>query len=142
MNLLLTRRPTTDGVTLGELRVNGAFQCFTLEDAVREGEKVPGETAIPFGRYPVTITRSARFQRMLPLVGDVPGFTGIRIHAGNGPSDTEGCLLVGSGRVGARITDSRAALAVLMAMLAPAQAAGEPIWLTIIPEPVERSLDV
>lgn len=88
----------------------GTYVCHTLEDIERQPAswttvwvggaprlpwKVPGATAIPRGRYTVTITPSARFQRDLPLVVGVPGFSGVRFHAGNVTTDTDGCILVG-----------------------------------------------
>lgn len=84
-------------ITIGILRVRGDFECFIAEDFVRpEGaEKVPGRTAIPVGRYPLVITESPKFKRLLPLVMNVPGFTGVRIHTGNDEHDTEGCPVVG-----------------------------------------------
>lgn len=84
-------------ITLGVLRVKGEFECFIAEDVVRPdgAAKVPGKTAIPVGRYPLVITESPKFKRELPLVMNVPGFTGIRIHSGNDEHDTEGCPLTG-----------------------------------------------
>lgn len=98
MILDLKRMIYTPTTTLGVLRVNGAHQCFVCEDFVRRaGEpKVPGRTAIPPGVYHVVITYSPRFKRDLPLLVDVPGFTGVRIHPGNSADDTEGCLLPGA----------------------------------------------
>jgi hypothetical protein len=73
--------------TIGTLYVNGKAECFTLEDVRREVKgrpveewKVPGETAIPAGVYNIVITPSNRFKRDLPLLENVPGFQGIRIH--------------------------------------------------------------
>jgi hypothetical protein len=60
--------------------------------------KVQNKTAIPHGRYRVIITRSERFSRKaghdvyLPELLSVPGFDKIRIHGGNGPEDTDGCI--------------------------------------------------
>jgi hypothetical protein len=58
-------------------------------------KKVPHETAIPYGRYEVEITYSNRFGRPLPLLMNVIGFEGIRIHSGNSAGDTSGCILPG-----------------------------------------------
>ena len=104
MKLLLKRDTFYPAVTLGTLTCGPAvFQ--TLEDVVREvpGEpvenwKVQGQTAIPVGDYKLIIDFSQKFQHEMPHVLDVPGFTGIRIHKGNAPEDTEGCILVGMSR--------------------------------------------
>jgi len=99
MELKLTRKEFTERSTIGELGVNGTFECFTLEDPVRpEGVKIPGQTAIPEGTYPIIINFSYRFKRLLPLLKNVPGFDGVRIHVGNVPEDTEGCILVGESK--------------------------------------------
>jgi hypothetical protein len=75
---------------------------WTLEDTDRlleaKGVKIPKLTAIPRGEYDLQITFSNRFQQPMPLIVDVPLFTGIRIHDGGivgQPVDTEGCVLVG-----------------------------------------------
>lgn len=95
------RRPTVDGATIGELDLGSGRFCYTLEPEIREQPgvavaawKVPG-AAIPAGRYKLAVTHSQRFGRPLPVLLHVPGFSGVRIHPGNGPHDTEGCLLVG-----------------------------------------------
>lgn len=99
MELWLHRDTFTAEVTLGRLYINGVYECEVLEDRFRGDEpKVPGRTAIPMGTYPVKLTMSPRFRRVLPLVDNVPGFTGVRIHAGNTADDTEGCLLPGKRR--------------------------------------------
>lgn len=104
--------------TIGRLFINGVYECDTLEDTVRpDGVKIAGQTAIPAGTYPVRITWSPRFKKMLPMLDNVPNFTGVRIHTGNTAQDTEGCILVGYNRVKGRVCDSRAAFRRLFAKL-------------------------
>lgn len=104
--------------TVGRLFVDGIYECDTLEDTVRpDGVKIAGQTAIPAGTYKVTITYSPRFKKMLPLLHNVPNFTGVRIHTGNTHEDTDGCILVGYNRVKGRVCDSRAAFRRLFAKL-------------------------
>jgi hypothetical protein len=108
MKLDLYRKPSSVNCTIGELFVDGVRECTTLEDVVRD-VKILHETAIPAGTYKVILTQSNRFKRVLPLLVDVPGFSGVRIHAGNTAADTEGCILVGS-RVGVEaVLESRSA---------------------------------
>ena len=102
MKLELQRNPTFADATVGRLYVNGTMLCHTLEDAIREIPGVPvekwkvfGKTAIPAGTYRVTLEYSPRFGVDTPTLHDVQGFKHIRIHAGNGADDTEGCILVG-----------------------------------------------
>lgn len=123
--------------TIGALYLDGLFETFVLEDAVREpGVKVPGQTAIPAGRYRLTVTPSSRFREDLPILMDVPDFTGVRIHAGNTRDDTEGCLLVGQVLTGLApgpsftVGNSRRALNALLPKLKAGIAAGA-VWLTI-----------
>ena len=68
----------------GSMRVNGR-DIATLENA---------DYIIPVGTYPVSVTFSPRFKRMLPLIGNVPGRSGIRIHRGTNPEHSKGCILV------------------------------------------------
>lgn len=128
MILDLQREHTLDNVTFGSLYIDNEFECYTLEDTIRVGEKIPGATAIPAGTYMVRVTMSVRFKEELPILEDVPEFTGIRIHAGNTVEDTEGCILVGIGRNGSRLEFSRRALNPLMAKL---RQTSEPITITI-----------
>jgi hypothetical protein len=109
MEIKIKRIYLTETTSIGELRINGGFFCWTLEDKVREPKarpteelhawvkswKVQNSTAIPRGRYKLEITWSNRFGLLLPVLNDVPGFTGIRIHPGNSFKDTEGCILLG-----------------------------------------------
>jgi len=95
LKLILERKIFTEKSTIGDLVIDAEFICFILEDCVR-GEKLPGITAIPAGRYEIVINYSERFKRRLPLLLNVPNFEGIRIHPGNIPENTDGCLLPGT----------------------------------------------
>lgn len=133
MNLRLVREEMHPAYTVGSLFIDGLRECWTLEDTVRPpGEKVPHATAIPFGKYDVVVDRSHRFGRDMPHVLDVPGFAGVRIHAGNTASDTEGCILVGEGRVGATLLRSRLAYNRLFEKMVAALKGGDKITLEIV----------
>lgn len=120
MNLKLIRKDFTDKSTIGELYVDNQFECYVLEDAVRE-TKLAGITAIPYGTYLVTITYSNRFGKDMPLLNNVPNFSGVRIHSGNTDKDTEGCLLVGTGKGVNIITQSKLAFDKLFPKLKEAK---------------------
>lgn len=116
----LKRLMLTDGYTAGALFIENDFLCWTLEDKVIqlgakcEG-KIHGKTAIPKGKYEIIINYSNRFQKMLPLLLNVPCFEGIRIHSGNTPTDTEGCILVGMEKsASGTVFKSRAAFDLVM----------------------------
>lgn len=108
MEIRVKRLHKTDKSTIGEMYVNGKFECYTLEDVERT-EKIDGKTAIPKGKYKVIINQSNRFKRLLPLLLDVPNYAGVRIHSGNKAEDTEGCILVGETRSADFIGNSRKA---------------------------------
>jgi hypothetical protein len=94
MNLTLLRKVFSDVSTIGDLLIDGNFECKTLEDTVRR-LKIPGVTCIWSGRYEVVINWSNRFNRPMPLLLNVPQFDGIRIHKGNWAQNTDGCILLG-----------------------------------------------
>src|SRR5690348_11501219 len=102
MNLRLIREPSLMGTTLGVLFVDGRFRAFSLEDEISD-VKVPGQTCIPAGRYQILLTWSPKFNKVLPELMNVPGFTGVRIHAGNTKADTAGCVLLGVQRSGVNL---------------------------------------
>jgi hypothetical protein len=140
MELELRRRSSSETCTVGELFVDGHFECYILEDVVREIEgvsvadwKTHGATAIPVGTYQITLTQSPRFKRILPLLNRVPGFSGVRIHPGNDADDTEGCLLPGLtvDDDGEGVAYSRAAFDRLFDKLTRADAIGQPMFITI-----------
>jgi len=97
MKIEVKRIHRTEKSTIGEMYVDGVFQCYTLEDKERE-VKIKSETAIPKGTYDVIINMSNRFKKEMPLLLKVPNFEGVRIHSGNTNHDTEGCILVGKTR--------------------------------------------
>ena len=130
MNLRVIREPSTAAATMGLLLIDGVFVCWTLEDVVRP-VKIPGETAIPAGRYAVRLSLSQRFQKVLPEVLAVPGFTGIRVHGGNGALDTQGCVLVGRKRTTNGVLESKLALMEVMEQLRRATTAGDQITISI-----------
>lgn len=132
--MILQRTDADKNRTLGELVIDGDEVCYTIEDPIKN-IKVVGETAIPDGQYQVVLTPSPRAlagglwtpwkDGVLPLLVDVPKFSGIRIHAGNTPKDTQGCILVGMGQTVDAVTDSRRALIRIKDILR------EPMWITI-----------
>lgn len=114
--------------TIGQLYFNGSLFCYTLEDFDRQLNqdtsieeikkiKVPTQTAIPVGTYKMIISESKRFSKDLPLLLDVPGFAGIRIHSGNKSTDSEGCILVGSSFGRNVVNNSRDTMKKLMGVL-------------------------
>lgn len=141
MQITVYRNEKSPTTTVGELHVDGIFECYTLEDRVRKldsaKDKVYGMTAIPAGTYNVTLTHSPRFKRTLPLVNNVPFFEGVRIHPGNTAADTDGCILVGTTKIATlggptlMIGNSRVAFDKLFAKM---EKAGK-ITLTIIGAP-------
>jgi hypothetical protein len=139
MQLKVIRNPTKDGATLGSLYVDGMFFCFTLEDPVREVKgqpvsqwKIQNDTAIPVGTYDVTVTPSVRFRKDMPLVNNVPGYTGVRIHSGNTSADTDGCLLLGFAKTLNTVLRSLDAFNALFPKIQAALAAGQKVSLTVV----------
>jgi len=110
MKLNLKRLHKTANSTIGELSIDGKFEAYTLEDVERD-TKVFGKTAIPKGTYEVIMTMSNRFKKMMPLLLNVEGYEGVRIHSGNDATQTEGCILLGTTRSVDFIGGSRDAIA-------------------------------
>ncbi len=102
MNLQIERKIFLPDRTLGGLYTNDHWGYWVLEDTDRHletgGIKIPKLTAIPRGKYKVTISWSNRFRRLMPHILDIPQFTGVRIHIGNYPGDTDGCPIIGMER--------------------------------------------
>lgn len=152
MELILKRIALRDTYTIGKLHVNGIYVCDTLEDAVRDynkdgdlndvGEgKVYGKTAIPYGRYEITMkVQSPKYSQRasyawckgyLPRLLNVPHFDGILIHAGNTSEDSSGCVLCGENKIKGQVINSMATLKRLVPILKRASDNGEKIWITI-----------
>jgi hypothetical protein len=142
MELHLHRDIKTPKSTTGKLCVDGREECFILEDFDRgltqsmpldqiKKLKVPGQTAIPSGRYKVIIDMSNRFKRRLPLLLNVPGYAGVRMHPGNTAENTEGCLLPGVVRTKDFVSSSRVAFEKLFLKMDAADKHGEEIFITI-----------
>jgi hypothetical protein len=129
MKLTIKRLHKTENSTIGEMSIDGKFECYTLEDVERD-VKVFGKTAIPKGIYEVTMTMSNRFKKMMPLLLNVPGYAGVRIHSGNKAEDTEGCILLGQTRSIDLISGSRLAIDKFYPKLEAALKLGK-VYLTI-----------
>lgn len=125
MRLTLIRIANRPTYCIGKLYVDGEYLCDTIEDTDRglddsmdleeiKKKKVKGETAIPTGKYMVSITYSPRFKKQMPLIENVKGYSGIRIHTGNTSKNTEGCLIVGKNTKVGMVTDSRNTYNALM----------------------------
>jgi hypothetical protein len=118
MRLTLKRIANRKDYCIGKLYINGVYFCDTLEDVDRglddsmteeeiKEKKVYGKTAIPTGIYTVLLTYSPKYKRVMPLINNVKGYSGIRIHSGNTAKDTLGCLLVGKNTKVGMVTNSR-----------------------------------
>ena len=137
MKLKIIREKFTEKSTIGRLFIDDAETCFTLEDTDQKLEihgcssKIYGETCIPRGTYRVIIDHSQHFGCDMPHVIGIPCFEGIRIHVGNRPIDTEGCVLLGLGKGNDFISHSRAAFDVFFIDLQSGLAQGE-VWLEVV----------
>ena len=154
MELTLHRKWRKNGYSIGILYVDGVRFCDTLEDTDRgldqsmttkeiEEKKVYGETAIPYGRYEITMKvqspkykASKQYQKCkgyLPRLKNVKGYSGVLIHIGNYPKDSAGCILVGMNEVKGAVVNSTLWFWKLYDLLKAASDKGEKIWITIKP---------
>lgn len=151
MELTLKRIALRPTYTIGRLFIDGKYFCDTLEDTVRDlnkngrfdgnEKKIPGETAIPYGRYVVTMcVVSPRFASSptyasiggkLPRLLGVPHFDGILIHIGNTAKDSSGCILCGKNTIVGQLTESKVTFFKLYPILKAAEDRGEQIHITI-----------
>lgn len=149
MELLLQRIARRDTYTIGRLYIDGQYFCDTIEDtdrglrqdlplSVNQAKKRRGVTAIPVGRYRVTLdVFSQRFSKKkqydftrgyLPRLVNVPAFDGILIHIGNTAADSEGCILVGRNTKVGMVLESTKTFKALYEVL---KSASEPIYITV-----------
>ena len=142
MELKLERKYRNNNYCIDKLYINGKYFSDVLEDPDRgltdtmsleeiKKIKIKGNTCIPYGTYNITITYSPRFKKNLPLLNNVKGFDGIRIHSGNKPQDTEGCLLPGFNKVKGQVIDSRVTTDKLIAQIQQALNKEEKVTITI-----------
>lgn len=128
MELKLVRLYKKSEYTIGKMYIDGQYFCDTVEDTDRGltqsmseekilAIKVYGKTAIPTGRYRVTLTYSNKFKRVLPLVNAVKGFLGIRMHNGKDANSSLGCIIVGENKIKGGVINSKVTLERLMAKL-------------------------
>lgn len=156
MELTLKRIALRSEYTIGKLYVDGEYVCDTIEDTVRDldkdgkfanGEvKIPGKTAIPYGRYEITMkvkspkysnfskySWAKKYDGYLPRLLNVPHFDGVLIHVGNSALDSEACVLVGENKVVGKVINSVNTFRRLMDdYLVPAKKRNEKIVITII----------
>ena len=85
MLIKLIRNQSSGSAITGRLVIDGRWFCNTLE---RTGYQILALC------YPVRVTMSPRFKRLLPIVQNVPNRSGIRIHRGSKPEHSTGCILV------------------------------------------------
>jgi hypothetical protein len=142
MDLTLKRIARRDTYTIGRLYVDGVYFCDTIEDkdrglkqslpaSVNKAMKKAGATAIPTGKYQVTLkVKSQRFSKkkqydfcggFVPRLINVPAFEGVLIHVGNTAKDTEGCILVGRNIKVGKVLDSGVTFRALYAKLKEAK---------------------
>lgn len=132
MEIVVNRIFTCKDYTIGRLFIDGAYYCDVLEDCDRGLDqgmsdeeirrlKIYGKTAIPTGTYRVVLTYSNRFRKVLPEILNVKGYSGVRIHTGNTPEDTLGCILVGRNTKKGMVTESRKMFAPLLDMMRKAK---------------------
>lgn len=144
MELKLVRNTLTEKTTIGELFINNSTEreCYILEDKDRglqssmdletiKSIKVYGETAIPKGRYEIAVSYSERFKKKLPLLLNVKGYEGIRIHTGNYAKDTHGCLLPARVKGVDAVSESTLAFNQLFAKIEKALKT-EKVFITIV----------
>ena len=156
MELILKRIALRSEYPIGKLYVDGEYVADTIEDTVRDldkdgkfanGEvKIPGKTAIPYGRYEITMkvkspkysnfskySWAKKYDGYLPRLLNVSNFEGVLLHPGNTSSESAGCILTGENKVVGKVINSVNTFRRLMdEYLVPAKKRNENIVITII----------
>lgn len=123
-----------EGFTLGKLFVDGLYYGFTVEDQDRYleagGAKVPGKTAMPTGRYLITLYNSPK-HGLVPLFNDVPQFSYCEIHKANVAEELQGCIGVGKVRTARGVATCAVVLQRLVEAIQAAEDEGRACFCTI-----------
>jgi hypothetical protein len=98
LHILSNRLTMTSKSVISNVYLNGEYFGYILEDVIRD-KKIKHETAIDAGIYKVILTHSNRFNRIMPLLLNVPNFSGVRLHGGNTHKDTSGCPMIAKNRI-------------------------------------------
>ena len=146
MNIELPRKITSAQWTIGEMSMNGVYECFTLEDEKRT-VKVHGETRIPAGRYKILFRKvesekTKKYRARFPWftwhleLQNVPNFKYVYIHIGNTDKDSDGCILLGktADHVAGTIGQSVAAFTTFYQKVSALLENGREVWITIVDE--------
>ena len=152
LELHLKRAYCGERYTIGHITIeDDPFKCDSIERPVRDknrngkfdnGEKkIKGDTAIPFGRYEITMrvispaySKKKTFawtEGRMPRLLDVPEFDGVLIHTGNTEKDSSGCIIVGENKVKGHVINSIATFKRLWRILNDAHKEGREIYITI-----------
>lgn len=147
-------RPANGLYSIGHLYdAEGNYLCDTIEDTDRGltsdmnladilKVKVKSKTAIPRGRYRVTLdVVSPKFSLKpyyktfcngkVPRLLDVPGFDGILMHKGVSEKSSAGCIILGYNTVKGTVTNSQAAFEKVYRLLQSYKAQGHKIYIQI-----------
>lgn len=148
MELYLYRDIFDSVSTEGDLFVEGAHECYTLELPNKDGR--PG-SCIPRGRYRIELEPSPKFLHLaadtnlnvvsrafwqkyasqMPHITGIPTRSLIMLHPGNRVAQTDGCVLVGQGRGDDLVWSSDAAFEALFPKIKQA-CENEGCWITVV----------
>lgn len=153
MEITVDRKWKKAGYTIGRVFIDGEFFCNSCEDVDRElaqtmdpviirNKKIPNQTAIPTGKYKITLDvvspKYSKYeyymnvcQGKLPRLLDVPGFDGILIHVGTNANHSSGCILVGYNKIKGGLTDGKEVFKELYDRMLAAKIKGEEITIEI-----------